>query len=56
MMGRREQVRLSAEGDSRYSIDLNARPQAIYLLTVITASGDSHTVRLVKQSDVFSRE
>jgi hypothetical protein len=56
MMGRREQVRLSAEGYSRYSIDLNARPQAIYLLTVITASGDSHSVRLVKQSDVFSRE
>lgn len=55
MMGRREQVRLTAEGDSRYSIDLNARPQAIYLLTVITASGDSHTVRLVKQSDVFPR-
>ena len=56
MMGRREQVRLSAEGDSRYSIDLTARPQAVYLLTVITASGDSHTVRLVKQSDVFSRQ
>ena len=56
MMGRREKVGLLAEGDGRYSLDLTARPQAIYLLTVVTASGDSHTVRLVKQSDVFSRQ
>ncbi len=56
MMGRREKVRLLAEGDGRYSLDLTVHPQAIYLLTVVTASGDSHTVRLVKQSDVFSRQ
>lgn len=56
MMGHREQVCLLIEGDGRYSIDLNAHSQAIYLLTVFTAGGDSHTVRLVKQSDVFSRQ
>ena len=56
MMGRREQVRLTAEGTGRYTLDLTASPQAIYLLTVVTASGDSPTVRLVKQSDVFSRQ
>ena len=56
MMGRREQVRLTAEGTGRYTLDLNVHPQAIYLLTVVTASGDSHTLRLVKQSDVFSRQ
>lgn len=49
MMGRREQVHLTAEGDSRYSIDLNARPQSTYLLTVITADGKLHTVRLLNE-------
>ena len=38
-----------AEGDSRYSIDLNARPQAIYLLSVFTADGKLHTVRLLNE-------
>ena len=49
MMGRREQVRLTAEGDGRYSLDLTARPQAIYLLTVITANNKQHTVRLLNK-------
>ena len=38
-----------------YTLDLTARPQAIYLLTITTASGKTHTVRLMKQSDIFSR-
>lgn len=49
MMGRRDEVRLLAEGNGRYSIDLTARPQAIYLLTVITANNKQHTVRLLKK-------
>ena len=49
MMGRREKVRLLAEGDGRYSLDLTARPQAIYLLTVVTADGKLHTVRLLNE-------
>ena len=55
LTGRREQVRLTAEGTGRYSLDLTARPQATYLLTLTTASGKTHTVRLLKQSDIFSR-
>ncbi len=55
LTGRREQVRLTAEGTGRYSLDLTARPQATYLLTLTTASGKPHTVRLLKQSDIFSR-
>ena len=30
-----------------------ARTQAIYLLTLTTADGKQHTVRLLKQSDIF---
>ncbi len=55
MMGRREKVRLLAEGDGRYSIDLNAQPQATYLLTLTTASGKTHSIRLMKISNIFSR-
>ena len=39
----------------RYSLDLTSRPQSTYLLTLTTASGKTHTVRLLKQSDIFSR-
>ena len=53
LTGRREQVRLTSEGNGRYSLDLTARPQATYLLTLTTASGKTHTVRLLKQSDIF---
>ena len=53
LTGRREQVRLIAEGTGRYSLDLTSRPQATYLLTLTTASGKTHTVRLLKQSDLF---
>ena len=55
LTGRREQVRLTAEAPGRYTLDLTARPQATYLLTLTTASGKTHTVRLLKQSDIFSR-
>ena len=53
LTGRHEQVRLIAEGTGRYSLDLTSRPQATYLLTLTTASGKTHTVRLLKQSDLF---
>ncbi len=54
MAGRREEVRLTPQGDGRYILDLTSRPQATYLLTLTTASGHRHTVRLLKQSDIFS--
>ena len=53
LTGRREQVRLTAEAPGRYTLDLTARPQATYLLTLTTASGKTQTVRLLKQTDVF---
>lgn len=55
LTGHREQVRLTAEGTSLYTLDLSSRPQATYLLTLTTASGKTHTVRLMKMSDIFSR-
>lgn len=54
LTGHREQVRLTAEGTSLYTLDLSSRPQATYLLTLTTASGKTHTVRLMKMSDIFS--
>lgn len=51
--GRSEQVRLQREGAGRYTIDLTARPQSTCLLTLFTASGRMHTLRLLKQSDMF---
>ena len=58
--GRREQVRLTPSGERRaesgehvYTLDLTSRPQATYLLTLTTASGKTHTIRLLKQSDIF---
>ena len=55
LTGRREQVRLTADGNGRYTLDLTARPQATYLLSLTTASGKTHTVRLMKMSDIFTR-
>ncbi|MBR1517403.1 MAG: hypothetical protein IJ620_04600 [Bacteroidales bacterium] len=37
------------------SADLSGRPQAAQLLTLTTADGMQHTVRLLKQSDIFAR-
>ena len=62
--GRREEVRLTPSGHSCnnaitqssnhiYTLDLSSRPQATYLLTLTTADGKQHTVRLLKQSDIF---
>ena len=53
MSGRSEEVRLTPDGPNRYSLDLTSRPQATYLLTLTTADGKQHTVRLLKQTDVF---
>ncbi len=55
LMGRREEVRLTSDGLGQYTLDLTARPQSSYLLTLTTADGNQHTVKLLKQSDVFSR-
>ena len=55
IMGRTEQVELSATAPGRYTLDLTARPQAAYLLTLVTQDGHRHTVRLLKQSDIFGR-
>ena len=55
IMGRTEQVELSATAPGRYTLDLTARPQAAYLLTLVTQDGHRHTVRLLKQSEVFGR-
>jgi len=55
LTGRREQVRLTAEGNGRYTLDLTSRPQATYLLTLTTASGKTQTIRLMKMSDIFTR-
>ena len=55
LSGRREEVRLTPDGPGQYSLDLSARPQATYLLTLTTADGKQHTVRLLKQSDIFGQ-
>ena len=53
LTGRREQVRLTPDAPGQYTLDLTSRPQATYLLTLTTADGRQHTVRLLKQSDIF---
>ena len=55
MQGRREEVRLTPAGNGKYTLDLTSRPQATYLLTLTTANGKTHTLRLLKQSDIFSQ-
>ncbi len=53
LAGRREEVRLQPDGPNRYVLDLTGRPQASYLLTLVTADGQERTLRLLKQSDRF---
>ncbi len=53
LAGRREAVRLQPDGPNRYVLDLTGRPQASYLLTLVTADGQQCTLRLLKQSDMF---
>ena len=55
LSGRRDEVRLTPDAPGPYTLDLTSRPQATYLLTLTTASGKTHTIRLLKQSDLFSR-
>ena len=55
MQGRREEVTLTPAGNGKYTLDLTSRPQATYLLTLTTANGKTHTIRLLKQSDIFGR-
>ncbi|MBQ9586963.1 MAG: hypothetical protein IJR26_03780 [Bacteroidales bacterium] len=55
LTGRREEVRLTPDGPGQYSLDLTSRPQATYLLTLTTIGGKTHTIRLMKMSDIFSR-
>ncbi|MBQ7533140.1 MAG: hypothetical protein IJT45_05515, partial [Bacteroidales bacterium] len=62
LTGRREEVRLTPSGERKtesgervYTLDLSGRPQATYLLTLTTADGHQHTVRLLKQSDIFAK-
>ena len=55
MQGRREEVRLTPAGNGKYTLDLTNRPQATYLLTLTTADGKTHTIRLLKQSDIFGQ-
>ena len=55
MQGRREEVRLTPAGNGKYTLDLTSRPQATYLLTLTTANGKTHTIRLLKQSDIFGQ-
>lgn len=50
MAGRSEVVKLDAAGGNGYSLDLTTRPQGAYFLTLTTASGQGHTVKLIKQS------
>ena len=61
MQGRREEVRLTPAGNGKYTLDLTSRGSARtstggpLLLTLTTANGKTHTLRLLKQSDIFSR-
>ena len=70
LTGRREEVRLVPEGTASahsstqaitqssnhtYTLDLTSRPQSTYLLTLTTSTGQTHTVRLLKQSDIFGQ-
>ena len=49
LLGRSEEVKLTAIGDGLYSLDLATRPQAVFLLTIVTEDGSRHTLRLIKQ-------
>lgn len=53
LSGRREEVRLTPDAPGQYTLDLTSRPQATYLLTLTTSDGRQHTVKLLKQSDIF---
>ncbi len=51
LTGRRERVRLEPAGPGHYTLDLAGCPPAAYLLTLTTADGTQHTLRLLKLPD-----
>ena len=61
MQGRREEVRLTPAGNGKYTLVLTSRGSARtstggpLLLTLTTATGKTHTIRLLKQSDIFGQ-
>lgn len=55
LTGRRKEVRLTPDGYNQYTLDLTSLPQATYLLTLTTADGRQHTLKLLKQSDIFAK-
>ena len=54
LTGRREEMRLVPSGLEQYLLDLTSRPHATYLLTLTSADGKQHTVRLLKQGNTFN--
>ena len=61
MQGRREEVILTPAGNGKYTLDLTSRGSARtstggpLLLTLTTATGKTHTLRLLKQSELFGK-
>ena len=55
LTGRHEEVSITSTGNGQYVLDLTSRPQATYMLTLTTAGGKQHTMRLLKQSDIFGQ-
>lgn len=53
MFGQRKEVRLTSIGNRQYSLDLSSLPQAAYFLTLTTTSGKTHTIKLMKKSNIF---
>ena len=49
MMGRREEVRLTATASGQYTLDITSRSQTTYLLSLTTADGRTHSFKLLKQ-------
>ncbi len=50
MLGRREDLKFTAAGNGDYFLDVTSCSPAVYLLTIITADGGRHTVRLLKNN------
>ena len=55
LAGRSEAVRLASDGHGLYTLDMAGRHQAAYLLTLTSADGRQHSIRLLKQSGVFGQ-
>ena len=56
MMGRSVYTQTIRHSNTQtITLDLHHLPQGAYFLILNTASGKTHTVRLLKQSDIFSR-